>query len=103
MTIEELQQKYDELRMFGERLDDRIMKLEQKKEPEKILNIQQFEDIKFYPNLKVDNLFIKYIETVVADEPSILSNQIILWKDTTNTKYYIKSNFNGTAKKIELI
>lgn len=63
----------------------------------------KFKDLSFYPDLKVDNLIIKYKETTAASEPAILSNQIILWKDTTNTKYYIKANFNGTSKKIELV
>lgn len=61
-----------------------------------------FQDINFFPNIKTGNLIIKYLETTASLEPAILVNQIILWKDTTNTKYYLKANFNGTPKKVEL-
>ena len=82
--------------------------MEEKQEPLNQLqkdmgaDIKPFEDIKIYPNLKVENLFIKYMTSTTNDEPAILSNSVVLWKDTLTTKYYLKANFNGTSKKIEL-
>jgi len=84
-------------------IDDLSRQIKEFKEKPQILDTKKFEDIKFFPQLKVDNLTIKYLETTTALEPTILINTICLWKDTTLTKYYIKSNFNGTAKKIELV
>jgi hypothetical protein len=80
-------------------LEERIKKLEN---PTQSKTVNRFIDIENKQFLKVENLIIKYIETVATSEPSILTNTIILWKDTTNNKYYLKANFNGTAKKIEL-
>ena len=62
------------------------------------------EDADFKPLLKVDKLIIKYITSTASHEPTILSNQIVLWDDSTHVahKYYLKANFNGTSKKIEL-
>jgi len=57
-----------------------------------------FVDTPFYPSLKVDKLFIKFINTTA--QPSILAGQIILWYNNTN--YYILANFNGTTKKVQL-
>jgi hypothetical protein len=50
-----IEQKVKEQRLFGESLDERIKKLEQKKE-EPIEESKPFEDIKHYPLLKVDEL-----------------------------------------------
>ncbi len=93
--------EYQSLRIYAEQLEERIKKLEIK--PEIFKEIKQYEDIKFFPLLKIDNLILKYMETTTALEPTILANQIILWKDTTLTKYYLKTNLNGTSKKIELL
>ncbi len=35
-------------------------------------------------------------------EPTVNDQEIILWEDTVNTKYYLVANFNGTTVKIEL-
>jgi hypothetical protein len=94
----------DELRMYMERLEDRIKELENRKEPDKILNTQQtqqFEDIKIYPLLKIDNLILKHISQ--GTEPVILKNQVVLWTDTDDNKTYIVANFNGTTNAIELV
>ncbi len=61
-----------------------------------------FEDVKYYPILKVDRLSIIYIEAAAASIPTPPLNSIALWKDTTNTKYYLQANFKGTQKKVEL-
>jgi predicted nuclease with TOPRIM domain len=98
-----IQQKMDQIEQLKiqiSSLEERIKKLE--KETGGVNIEKRFEDIKFYPFIKVDNLIIKYSESTAATEPTILANQVMLWKDTTNTKYYLKANFNGTAKKIEL-
>jgi len=63
-------------------------------------SFQKYEDIKFYPNLKVDNLYVKYVSSATTDEPTAMSNSIMLWEDTTIGAYYFKSNFNGTPKKV---
>ena len=89
-----------ELRKYIEVLEDRIKELEKK--PAEVEIEKKFKDVEFYPLLKIDKFILKYDESTAATEPTILSNQVMLWKDTTNTKYYLKANFNGTAKKVEL-
>jgi len=60
-----------------------------------------FEDIKMYPNLKVDSLVLKYYNQDA--EPDILANTIALWIDSDGgPAYYLIYNFNGTAKKVAL-
>lgn len=90
----------EELRQYMERLEDRIRELEQKKDFQQT-EIKPFEDISFYPNLKIDNLIIKHISQ--STEPVILKNQIVLWTDTDDSKTYLVANFNGTTNAIELV
>ena len=35
-------------------------------------------------------------------EPTVNDQEIVLWEDTANTKFYLVANFGGTTKKIEL-
>ena len=92
----------DELRQYMERLEDRIRELEQRKDPERVLDERQFEDIKFFPLLKIDKLIFTGIHNQNA-EPTIPANSIAFWIDADGgPAYYIIFNYNGTAKKVAL-
>jgi len=34
--------------------------------------------------------------------PTVNDQEIVLWNDTANTKFYLVANFDGTTKQIEL-
>jgi hypothetical protein len=86
-------------KIWIEQLEERIKKLEDKKQV--TFEGKKYEDIKFYPVLKVEKLIIKYVKQ--STEPIPLSNEILLWQDTDDNKTYIVANFNGTTNSIELI
>ena len=90
----------EELRQYMERLEDRIRELEQRKDPEKVLAMQKFEDIKFYPQLKVRTLILKFIRQ--ATKPVPLANEIVLWQDSDDDATYLTVNFNGTVNSVAL-
>ena len=77
--------------------------IQELKSKSKVLNTEIYKDPDFYNIIRVNSLIIRYTATTAALEPSIKTNEIILWKDTTNNKFYLKANFAGTAKKIELV
>ena len=88
-----LQEKVDELSKQVQDFKNRLNKRE----------IDNSKPFNFYNIIRVNNLIIRYLSTTAALEPTILSNEIILWNDTTNNKFYLKANFNGTSKKVELL
>lgn len=47
-----------------------------------------------------DKLIIPYHQA--SSQPTLEDNEIVLWKNTSTTKYYLVASFNGIAKKIEL-
>lgn len=66
-------------------------------------NLSIYESIKQIDNFRVTSrLTIKFVQSTTNDEPSLANDEIALWKNTKTTKYYLKANFNGTNKKVEL-
>jgi len=95
MTIQE---QINSLRTHLESLEGKMGGM---KTPTVGLAKKNFQDIKMYPNLKVDSLILKYYNQ--ATEPAIQTNSIALWIDSDGgPAYYIIYNFNGTAKKVAL-
>ena len=90
MTYKELENKINEL-------EEKITKLEKPKDP---LKKEEFYDIKFYPLLKVDRLFLKLYNQ--AAEPTINANSMAFWLESGTPAYYLIYNFNGTKKKVAL-
>ncbi|MDD5220146.1 MAG: hypothetical protein PHV11_06250 [Candidatus Bipolaricaulis sp.] len=90
MTYKELENKIKEL-------EEKITELEKPKPLEKK---EEFYDIKFYPLLKVDSLFLKTYNQ--AAEPTILANSMAFWLESETPAYYLIYNFNGTQKKVAL-
>jgi hypothetical protein len=98
MTPKELQDKLDKLDEYTKELENRIQVLEN---PTK--KAVQTPLINQVNELRVDILYLKYVSTTTALEPTLKPNQVMLWNNATTSKYYLKANFNGTAKKVELI
>ncbi len=51
------------------------------------------------------NIFASVVETTTVNEPAVAAGEVMLWKDTTLTKFYLVLGTNGTAagnKKVEL-